>query len=142
MIIFLMVCTSKKTCLFGIWIYLYYYIFFIGNTVCANPAQSGNRSTEVNMSKLPASAPSPSQLEDPASIQVAIPETILKSTENNKLPNGFGSFKSLCGPNPKKGTIAVVIVLSIWASFILGINIEKKVSYTFQFSFNILILYI
>ena len=114
--------------IFGIWIYWYYSFFFIGNTVYASPAQSGNRSTEVNLSKLPASAPSPSQLEDPASIQVAIPETSLKSTENNKLPNGFGSFKSLCGPNPKKVTIAVVVVLSIWASFILGINIEKKVS--------------
>ena len=102
--------------------------------MCASPAQSGSRSTEVTLSKIPAaSAPSPSQPEDPASIQVAIPETSLKSTENNKLPNGFGSFKSLCGPNPKKVTIAVVIVLSIWASFILGINIEKKVSYsTFQ----------
>jgi len=102
-----------------------------GNTVCTSPAQSGSRSTEVNLSKIPAaSAPSPSQPEDPASIQVAIPETSLKATENNhKLPNGFGSFKSLCGPNPKKVTIAVVIVLSIWASFILGINIEKKVAH-------------
>ena len=103
--------------------------------MCASPAQSGSRSTEVTLSKIPAaSAPSPSQPEDPASIQVAIPETSLKATDNNhKLPNGFGSFKSLCGPNPKKVTIAVVIVLSIWASFILGINIEKKVSYsTFQ----------
>ena len=37
------------------------------------------------------------------------------------------SPKALCGPHPKKVTIVVALILSIWASFILGINIHKKV---------------
>jgi hypothetical protein len=38
------------------------------------------------------------------------------------------SPKSLCGPHPRKVTIVVALVLSIWASFVLGINIHKRVS--------------
>jgi len=37
------------------------------------------------------------------------------------------SSKNLCGPNPKKVTVIVALILSIWASFILGVNIHKKV---------------
>lgn len=40
------------------------------------------------------------------------------------------SWKSMCGPNPKKITICVVVVLSIWASIILGLNVYKQV-YTY-----------
>ena len=41
------------------------------------------------------------------------------------------SSKNLCGPNPKKVTVIVALILSIWASFILGVNIHKKVSLLF-----------
>ena len=37
------------------------------------------------------------------------------------------SWKSMCGPNPKKMTIGIVVLLSIWASFILGLNVYKQV---------------
>jgi hypothetical protein len=37
------------------------------------------------------------------------------------------SWKSMCGPNPKKITIVIIVVLSIWASFILGLNVYKQV---------------
>lgn len=37
------------------------------------------------------------------------------------------SSQALCGPHPKKVVIVIAIILSIWASFILGINIHKKV---------------
>lgn len=41
---------------------------------------------------------------------------------------GLGcSGKTLCGPHPKKITVVVFLILSIWVSFILGVNIHKKV---------------
>ena len=43
------------------------------------------------------------------------------------------STKNLCGPNPKKVTVIVALILSIWASFILGVNIHKKVRFLTTF---------
>lgn len=37
------------------------------------------------------------------------------------------SWQSMCGPKPKKITVIIVVVLSIWASFILGLNVYKQV---------------
>lgn len=83
------------------------------------PTGSGTRQLpEVNQS---------SQIQDDtSSIQVAITESSPNKPSSNQL-NGLASIKMLCGPHPKKVTIIVTIILSIWASFILGINIQKKV---------------
>ena len=50
----------------------------------------------------------------------------LASDQNLDLYN-ICSPKALCGPHPRKVTIVVALILSIWASFVLGINIHKKV---------------
>jgi len=65
-------------------------------------------------------------------------EAIHLATVNENSPKSLASCqnldlysicspKSLCGPHPRKVTIVVVLVLSIWASFVLGINIHKRV---------------
>ena len=66
-------------------------------------------------------------------------EAIHLATVNENSPKSLASCqnldlysicspKSLCGPHPRKLTIVVALVLSIWASFVLGINIHKRVS--------------
>ena len=65
-------------------------------------------------------------------------EAIHLATVNENSPKSLASCqnldlysicspKSLCGPHPRKVTIVVALVLSIWASFVLGINIHKRV---------------
>lgn len=65
-------------------------------------------------------------------------EAIHLATVNENSPKSLASCqnldlysicspKSLCGPHPRKLTIVVALVLSIWASFVLGINIHKRV---------------
>merc|ERR1712018_509413 len=50
----------------------------------------------------------------------------LASDQNLDMYN-ICSPKALCGPHPRKVTIVVALILSIWASFVLGINIHKRV---------------
>ena len=52
----------------------------------------------------------------------------LASDQNLDLYN-ICSPKALCGPHPRKVTIVVALILSIWASFVLGINIHKRVRF-------------
>merc|ERR1739844_308480 len=51
----------------------------------------------------------------------------LASDQNSLDLYNICSPKALCGPHPKKVTIVVALILSIWASFVLGINIHKRV---------------
>ena len=37
------------------------------------------------------------------------------------------SWQSMCGPKPKKVTIVIVLILSMWAAFILGLNVYMQV---------------
>ena len=63
-------------------------------------------------------------------IQLATVENSPKSlaSDQNSLDlYNICSPKALCGPHPKKVTIVVALILSIWASFVLGINIHKRV---------------
>ena len=58
--------------------------------------------------------------------------TVVENCSPKNKPCQFDNYKictpqNLCGPHPKKVTIVVALILSIWASFILGINVHKKV---------------
>jgi len=81
------------------------------------------RSAVINPSTLPSSQASRIH-NDEACIQVANIESDPSSPQKEY---EICSSKNLCGPNPKKVTVIVALILSIWASFILGVNIHKKV---------------
>ena len=76
-----------------------------------------------------------SRIQNPESSQEAIQVATLDpspksgfNSRNDHQEYRICSSRAMCGPHPKKVTIVVALVLSIWASFILGINIHKKVS--------------
>jgi len=54
------------------------------------------------------------------------PKSLTNSDQNNFEFYNICSPKALCGPHPRKVTIVVALILSIWASFVLGINIHKR----------------
>jgi hypothetical protein len=83
------------------------------------------RSSVINMSRLHHPG---SHDDDSLSIQVAtVSETVSKPNRGPEGGGGGCTPRAMCGPHPKKVTIVVALVLSIWASFILGVNIHKKV---------------
>lgn len=55
------------------------------------------------------------------------PKSLSSSDQTNFEFYNICSPKALCGPHPRKVTIVVALILSIWASFVLGINIHKRV---------------
>lgn len=83
------------------------------------------RSAVINNPMLPRSSQASHRNNDnEACIQVANIESDPSSPDKEY---EICSSKNLCGPNPKKVTVIVALILSIWASFILGVNIHKKV---------------
>ena len=125
-----------------IWQWSNYFPCFSGSTlsVRTSPTHGGSssnpaplpiplqRSAVINPSTLPSSQASRIH-NDEACIQVANIESDPSSPQKEY---EICSSKNLCGPNPKKVTVIVALILSIWASFILGVNIHKKVSLLFQ----------
>lgn len=88
------------------------------------------RSAVINNSMLPRNSQASHRNNDnEACIQVANIESDPSSSPDKEYE--ICSSKNLCGPNPKKVTVIVALILSIWASFILGVNIHKKVSLLF-----------
>eukprot|EP00093_Oithona_nana_P004579 04579.XXX_136175_133072_1 [CDS] Oithona nana genome sequencing. len=84
------------------------------------------RSAVINNSMLPRNSQASHRNNDnEACIQVANIESDPSSSPDKEYE--ICSSKNLCGPNPKKVTVIVALILSIWASFILGVNIHKKV---------------
>ena len=57
------------------------------------------------------------------------PKSLSNSDQTNFEFYNICSPKALCGPHPRKVTIVVALILSIWASFVLGINIHKRVRF-------------
>ena len=102
---------------------------FLGGTTISSKLTSSENVPPGNGSRgqLPATDVTQTSqlLEDTSCIQVAVSDT----SPNKNSPTQLNSTKMLCGSHPKKVTIIVTLVLSIWASFVLGINIQKKVPF-------------
>ena len=92
---------------------------------CRGAAESQISASRTRPSPIP-------MLPQSSASQEAITVATVDFNTSPKSSYGLEQYKicspqALCGPHPKKICVAVALILSIWASFVLGINIHKKV---------------